>query len=416
MSILIKYSELKQDEVTDMLVIDKQRNTLKRMYPYRREQDAVFIPFAYARSIGFNSIQHTKEVEYTFKSTLYERQVNMKENAMNKLEKDRYLLLGLHVGWGKTTFSLYLGSCLKRRILIICPASLLKQWQSEAMKHVGEHAFIIYPRKPIDDTKNIYIINAQNVEKLPSSFLASIGTCIVDEIHKICAEKTHTCLYSIVPQYLIGLSATPYREDGYHKLIELYFGTQPIMTKLEKPHKVYMVQTNLELDFELQYDGRINWNSLLESQANHPERLDIIMRILIHFSDRVFIVLCKRKDLATAIYERCKAINESVELYIGNKKDFNINVRIFIGTTTKCGVGFSSNTFNALLVASDIEAYYIQNLGRVFRTNDASPIVFDLVDSHNRLHAHWLTRQKVYKESKGDIKKIQPHQIETLSI
>ena len=60
-------------------------------------------------------------------------------------------------------------------------------------------------------------------------FFKDIGVCIIDEIHCIMAEGLSKCTQKILPRYLIGLSATPYREDGLNILLDLYFGEEKIM-------------------------------------------------------------------------------------------------------------------------------------------------------------------------------------------
>jgi hypothetical protein len=42
-------------------------------------------------------------------------------------------------------------------------------------------------------------------------------------------------------------------------------------------------------------------------------------------------------------------------------------------------------------------------MGRVFRTPDSSPVIFDIVDTHPSLRRHFNTRKRVYKKSGGKI-------------
>jgi hypothetical protein len=58
---------------------------------------------------------------------------------------------------------------------------------------------------------------------------------------------------------------------------------------------------------------------------------------------------------------------------------------------------------DTLLLATDIEEYFIQYLGRVFRRKDANPMIFDLVDNNPILLRHFKTRQKIYQECGGTI-------------
>ena len=76
---------------------------------------------------------------------------------------------------------------------------------------------------------------------------------------------------------------------------------------------------------------------------------------------------------------------EEVTSLVGSQKEFNVNARILIGTVQKCGVGFDHPRLNSLIIASDLLEYYIQYLGRVFRTEKVVPYIFDIVDEHGIL-------------------------------
>ena len=49
---------------------------------------------------------------------------------------------------------------------------------------------------------------------------------------------------------------------------------------------------------------------------------------------------------------------------------------------TKTGTGFDHPKMDCLILASDLESYFVQILGRVLRRPDIKPIVFDFVDDN----------------------------------
>jgi hypothetical protein len=75
-----------------------------------------------------------------------------------------------------------------------------------------------------------------------------------------------------------------------------------------------------------------------------------------------------------------------------------------VASLQKCGVGFSHDILDSLIIASDMEEYFIQYLARVMRTEEVEPIVFDLVDNHPALKKHFGHRKKVYTKAGGVIK------------
>ncbi len=236
------------------------------------------------------------------------------------------------------------------------------------------------------------------------NFVVGLSGIVVHNCHLVLAEKLFKAMFKITPKYVIGLSATPYRPDGLNALLDLYFGPDKIIKKLFRPHTVYTIHTGIQLKYDLQWNGDIDWNSVLNNQACHAERNQLIVDIVKKFSVKTFLVLCKRVTHAETLVEMLA--DEHVTFLYGSKKEYDQNARIIVATGQKCGVGFNNAKLNALLLASDMQEYFIQYLGRVFRTPDVKPIVFDLVDNLKSLKTHYQTRKQVYRESGGDIKEM----------
>ena len=93
---------------------------------------------------------------------------------------------------------------------------------------------------------------------------------------------------------------------------------------------------------------------------------------------------------------------------MGSNQEFDKKARILIGTISKIGTGFDHPSLDALMLAADVEEYFIQFLGRCMRTKEVEPIVFDLVDNYTVLKKHFNTRRSVYQEHGGIIKLYKP--------
>jgi superfamily II DNA or RNA helicase len=251
---------------------------------------------------------------------------------------------------------------------------------------------------------DFYIINATNISKHPRSYYKDIGLVIVDEAHLIMAEKLSGCMRSLVPRYVIGLSATPYRMDGLNVLLDMYFGNYKIERKLFRKHTVYRVNTGFSPEVKLNKMGKIDWGTILDSTCSSQERNELIIRIIKKFSTRTFLVLCKRVNQANYLYERLLEEKEDVTSLIGKNQTYEQKSRILIGTSGKVGTGFDHPKLNAMILASDVEQYFIQYLGRVFRTQEVEPFIIDIVDNHNLLVKHFKTRSAVYMEHGGIVK------------
>jgi superfamily II DNA or RNA helicase len=376
------------------------------IYPYIIECDDIKIPFAYAVSLKIP--RPTRDLfpymDIKFTGELRPEQKLVRVNALKCLSNTGSIMISAYPGFGKTAGAINLATSIKFKTLIIVnKIVLIKQWKESIIKFCPTAKVQTLTPQSKKQDADFYIINAQNTEKMGKTFFADIGTCVVDEAHMIMAETLSKCLQYVYPRYLIGLTATPYRPDGLDALLDFYFGKHKIIRKLHREHTVYKVSTGFKPPVEKTIQGRINWGSILDAQANNEERNNLIIRIIQHFSDRNFLVLVKRVEQGKYLVNSLKKYGESVTDLIGSNQEFDTEARILIGTCQKVGVGFDHSKLDTLLLATDLEEYFVQYLGRIFRTKDNTPIVFDLVDENSILNKHFNTRRKVYQDHGGVI-------------
>jgi len=380
----------------------------KFFYPYEIVDNDICLPFAYA----YNKINLKRPVrsEFSIMSSMFTgslrpEQVIVKKEALEYLNNTGSVIISLYTGCGKTITSISLACTIRLKTLVIVnKIVLMKQWSEAILKVCPEAKIQILTTKCDLEEADFYIMNAINVSKMPRSFYKDMGLCIVDELHLIMADTISKSLLYIKPRYLIGLSATPYRLDGFDPLIDLYFGQNKIIRELHREHIIYKVPTGIKIELELNENGTVNWGAVLQAQSGNIERNELILKIIKKFSDKIFLILCKRVEQGQYLYDELRQ-SESVDNLIGNKQEFDPNCRILVATISKASTGFDWPTANALIVACDTDAYFIQTLGRVFRTLNTTPIVFDLIDNNPILFRHYKNREEVYKKSGGIIKK-----------
>jgi superfamily II DNA or RNA helicase len=426
MSIKTNVFRLSDDQKTlilnDLEVETKKKNQdiSTRVYPYHVEDASgdIVIAYAYARSTlclsppSRDSFPDSK-IEFTGALRPYQKQV--KHQAIAQLNKTGVCLLALHVGWGKSTFAVYLASKLHfKTIIVLNRLVLVNQWKEEISKNTLSKCQLIKPNQAIDPSVDFYIINAINIPKFERTAFTHIGTVIIDEIHLIMAEKMFTAMHFLTPKYMIGLSATPYRPDGLDKLLTIYCGEDRIIEKLNKKHTVYAIHTRIRIQYDLQADGRVDWNSVLNNQAQEPKRNELIIDIIKRFPHLHFLVLCKRIHHGNLLVSKLQEEKEYVTEMLGTSKSFDENARILVATSQKCGVGFSHNKLNALIIASDMEEYFIQYLGRVFRNPNSTPVIFDLIDTMPILYKHFKTRKTTYEASGGTVIEMEASELSSL--
>ena len=377
------------------------------IYPFEIERDNIKIPFAYAARTLKLERPHRKgfpKIDVKFQGTPRPEQVEILKESLTILSSKGSLIISCYTGFGKTISSINLACSIGFKTLILVnKLILIKQWREAINNFCPSSSVQCLTVKSSKEDCDFYIINAQNVEKMGKHFFDDIGLVICDEVHLLMAETLSKSLQCVYPRYLLGLSATPYRVDGLDKLLELYFGKNKIVRELFREHTAYKVSTGFKPKIEYTQTGSINWNMILESQADDEIRNNLIVKIISHFKDRTFLVLVKRISQGEYLESKLNEIGENVTSLLGKNQIFDVTSRILIGTTSKVGTGFDHPKLNTLMLACDVEEYFIQYMGRIFRTKEGLPIIFDLVDNNSILNKHWNTRRKVYQDHGGTV-------------
>lgn len=445
MSIVVKTTDINTDQVSADLHIELPSSKYTKnappqyVYPYKlTDNNDIYLPFGYAMKLLKTDTRPTRDYfdksTFSFSATLRENQEEIKNQALYYLNKHGCVMISAYPGFGKTLSAIKLASMIKLPTLVITKGlTIINQWKESIEKFSPDATCqIIKPKTKVLESQNFYVVNAQNVIKFDPLLMNKIGLVIVDECHQVMTATLSKSLTCVTPRYLIGLTATPYRYDGYDALIGLYFGITNerllsvddegdtnimeelsqdknrkigknplIYRKLWIPHTVYRINTGFKPIIELNVQGKPDWGKILDSQACDISRNESIVKLIKKFDKRVFLILTKRIAQAEYILNRLKEENEDVTSLFGSQKTYCGDARILIGTTQKVGTGFDHPRLNTLLLATDTLNYYIQNLGRVCRSPDSRPIFFDLVDDYSILKRHFNERKNVYIEHGG---------------
>ena len=378
--------------------------------PYSFDNDEnIYIPFYFGRKNLTNNYRRSRndfpKIKTIFSGKLRPLQKIVKKEALKLLNIQGCCLISLYTGAGKTITSIFLATKIGLPCLIIVHRLvLIKQWK-ESIEKVCKNPKIqiLTAKSKLKENMDFYIINAINATKKNFDTFKSIGTLIADEVHVMATEKLSQAFYYIQPRYCLGLSATPYRSDGMDELLFSYFGNKQVHRKLNREHYVFKVKTGFVPEYEIGSSGKMDWNSVLQSQTSNINRNEIIINIVKMFRDRNFLILSKRVDQVKYLLNRLTEEGEDVTSLVGIKKYFNYSSRILVATVQKAGVGFDHPKLDSLIIASDVKEYFIQYLGRVFRVEDNIPVIFDLLDDFNVLKSHYYTRRKVYLSHGGKV-------------
>jgi superfamily II DNA or RNA helicase len=227
--------------------------------------------------------------------------------------------------------------------------------------------------------------------------LRDIGFVIVDEAHVATLLTFTNTLLKFCPKYLLGLSATPKRPDGLHRIFPLYFGTEYVVRFETKNFNVIKVETPFKPKIEHHFvNGRavMNWSVVINSLSTNEERQNLAVSLAIKHADQRIMILCNRVEQCIDIYNKLLSKKQHTEILVGKTKKWDKSCRILVAGTKKAGVGFNDPTLTMLILLSDTKDV-AQFEGRI-RTTDN--IIYDIVDDNKTLENHWETRKKWYEK------------------
>ncbi|MEM4566944.1 MAG: DEAD/DEAH box helicase [Sulfolobales archaeon] len=152
-------------------------------------------------------------------------------------------IIALPTGSGKTIIGVAALTSLNERTLVVAyTKDQLTQWRDSILKFTNAQPSLIgmyYSEEK--KIAPITLTTYQTAFKYISELMRYFTFLLIDEVHHLPAEKfKHIALNSIAP-YRMGLSATPYREDGKHvTLFPLMGGVVYYKTPAELSEKGFL--------------------------------------------------------------------------------------------------------------------------------------------------------------------------------
>ena len=367
----------------------------------------IYLPFSYSYHFLLSSVSpilyEYPKLEFKFNGKLLQRQIDIRDETFEILNRTKSVVLCLHTGFGKTIFSLYLASKIGLKIIVLCHRKIIMDQWKEAIELYLPNISVDIWSPNLSTTPDVLISNVLNITKWPKEKYLSYGLVIADEVHTMCTETFSKSFFWLSPKYMIGLSATPYRTDDMDRIIELYFGPEIVSKSMKKIFNAYQFNTGFVPTVEYMPNGTMNWNSVLNSQAKSVSRNNLICDMVRIFSNRTILVLIKYVDHARLLYNQLKDKGEDVGVFLGKSKQVDYTCRVLIATYSKGGVGFDHPKLDMLITAADVEQNFMQYLGRVFRRDHIMPIYIDIIDNLNLIKKHAVTRKKICIEAGGKI-------------
>lgn len=340
-------------------------------------------------------------------------------------------LLCVPCGKGKTFMAINIAVRLGRRFLIVVDKEfLLNQWKGELERFAtGLRIGILQADKAqvaaADYDCTICMIQTLCSRDYPEGFFADYGFTIFDECHHLGAAHFSRALQKIQTRYLLGLSATPTREDGMTKVFEAFLG-QPVYwekTREADPSVTvravhYKSSDPTWTDAPTDWKGEVVLARLLSKIVESSDRTALILDILADLCrepTRQILVLSERKVLLEAI-ERDLPATVRQGYYIGGMKEEvrERNAReaqVLLATYSMASDALNIKTLNAVILASPRKRVE-QSTGRILRQRPEertlAPVIVDIIDVHDMYQGMWRKRAAYYKTCGYPVTHIRP--------
>lgn len=151
-------------------------------------------------------------------------------------QKKSFVLKG-QTGFGKTILTLMLIAHYGRRALVVVnKTDLLGQWSERAQECLGltpsQIGFIQGNRCQVHGKKLVFaMLDSLATNDYPKQHFSNFGIVIFDECHHMGADEYSKAFWKLPALIRVGLSATPKRADGRHKVVEAHIGPVEVVAE-----------------------------------------------------------------------------------------------------------------------------------------------------------------------------------------
>ena len=339
-------------------------------------------------------------------------------------EKGGNGLICVPCGYGKTFMALNIAVLLKKRFLIIVDKEfLMNQWKAEIENFIeGARVGVLQATKAQMDAEkyDVTICMIQTIcrREFPEGFFDQYGFTIFDECHHLGASYFCKALLKIQTRYMLGLSATPDREDGLSCIFEYYLGEAVYKNTQRAPDKEAVVKAVwFDSEDPAYKEIPVNWRGepvtakLLNQVADFEPRNQKIMELLqeyIRNPDRYILLISDRISQLEWFDKEIRRVYPTcvVGFYIGGMKQSILDenaekCKILLATYQMTAEGFSVKKLNTIILTTPRKSI-AQASGRIFRQRiderKVPPHIVDIIDSHDCHKRRWYVRQRFYKE------------------
>jgi superfamily II DNA or RNA helicase len=332
-------------------------------------------------------------------------------------------LICVPCGKGKTFMALGIAARIGKRFLVVVDKEfLMNQWKGEmeALFPGIRIGIVQGPKRQVEKEYDCTICMIQTIcgQDIPDNLFQDYGFTIFDECHHLGAQHFSKTLQRIQTRNMLGLSATPTREDGLTKVFTWFLGEPVYWEKTREPDPTVEVKSVLIQTEDVTYNTvPTNWKgepvmaqllgNIIGCEARSKEIVRWIRKLCEAPARRV-LILSERIGLLETLEKMVKEADPTLTLayYIGGMKEVvreegANSARILLGTYAMASEAMNIKTLNAVILASPRKAVE-QSTGRILRIRPdqrhLAPVIVDIVDDHNMYQSQWRKRREYYEK------------------
>ena len=349
-------------------------------------------------------------------------------------------LICVPCGKGKTFMALKIAASLKKRFLVIVDKEfLMNQWRGEmAALMPGLRVGILQGPKAetgVDEYDcTICMIQTLCGKEFSDTTFSDYGFTIFDECHHLGAQHFSKTLQKIQTKCMLGLSATPTREDGLTKVFFWFLGKPVYWEKQREPDSAVEVLSILVKSDEPEYNtiptdwrGETVMARLLSHVLGCSERTDEIVRQILRLcADPLRRVLVLSERIGHLQEIECRlglaVPKPTISYYIGGMKEKvreagAASAQVLLASYAMASEAMNIKTLNTVILASP-RKHVEQSTGRILRVQASErqvvPKIIDFVDIHSMYKGQWKKRLTYYRACAYSLSTITMGQMEAV--
>ncbi len=336
------------------------------------------------------------------------------EKAAGAILNRDFGVLQAATGSGKTIMAT---AIIARRqqpaLILVHTRELLHQWHKQLSQFLNREAGLIgdghYQPAPV--TVGLIHSVRKHLNELPRLF----GHIIIDEAHRTPSSMFTEIIRQFDCQYMLGLTATPFRRDGLTEIIHWYTGDLVHLVSQKELNQVGAVLKPEIIEqptsFNFRYRG--DYQKLLKALTSDEDRNEMIaenvaeeikkhLGTALVVSDRVahcltLLRLLEKKGLNAALLTGGVA-KETRERIVHQVQEGELDV--LISTIQLIGEGFDCAGLSSLFMTTPIKfsGRLTQVMGRILRPQEnKTPRVYDYHDPVKVLEKSSRARRQFYQ-------------------